>query len=174
MWGLGGGTTPDLAAAGVISPRPSLAPYAWLQVLLVNNGVVMARDLYANIQWSGPGDASGWEFNKPQPGWQATESVRAWHTVAVDGYKLAPSAAVCAMSVTLYLKPPFAGDVYYKITLGCAGVPVRMIERRIPQAVIEEAYRRFLNSDRGRQAGFDLAKRVFGIGDEESAKDAEE
>jgi len=49
-----------------------------------------------------------------------------------------------------------------------------MIERRIPQAVIEEAYRRFLNSDRGRQAGFDLAKRVFGIGDEESAKDAEE
>jgi len=149
-------------------------PYAWLQVLLVNNGVVMARDLYANIQMSGPGEACRFGFNKPQTGWHATASVRAWHAVAQDGYKLAPSACVCALSVTLYLKPPFTDDVYYKITLGCAGAPVQMIERRISHSEVEEAYRRFVASDRRRQAGFELAKRIFGIGDEQNVKDAEE
>ena len=172
MWGLGGSTTPDFGH--VISTRPALRPNAWLQVLLVNNGVVMARDLYANIQMSGPGEASGWEFNKPQPGWQGTESVHAWHAVAQDGYKLAPSACVCALSVILYLKPPFTDDVYYNITLGCAGAPIQMIERRIPHAEVEEAYQCFVTGDRAKKAGFELARRVFGIGDEQNVKDAEE
>ena len=102
MWGLGGTMTPDFGALGVISTRPKLTPYACLQVLIVNNGVVMARDLYANIQMSGPGLASRWEFNTPQPGWQGTESINAWRAVAQDGYKLTPSASVCALSVMLY------------------------------------------------------------------------
>ncbi len=174
MWGLGGNMTPDFGALGVITTRPALTPNAWLQVLLVNNGVVMARDLYANIQMSGPGEACQWEFNKPQPGWQATESVRAWHAVAQDGYKLAPSACVCGLSILLYLKPPFTDDVYYEITLGCAGAPVQMISRRIARADVEEAYGRFVASDRKRQAGFDLAKQIFGVGDEQNVKDAEE
>jgi hypothetical protein len=69
---------------------------------------------------------------------------------------------------------PFTGDVYYKITPGCAGAPVQMIERRIPHADVEQAYERFLASDHRQQAGFELAKQVFGIGDEENVKDAEE
>ena len=60
----------------------------------------------------------------------------------------------------IHLSPFFEGDV--------------SANDLISRFIGNSDHRRFLNSDRGRQAGFDLAKRVFGIGDEESAKDAEE
>jgi hypothetical protein len=48
-----------------------------------------------------------------------------------------------------------------------------MIERRIPHAEVAEAYQAFL-ADRAKTAGFDLARRVFGIGDEQNVNEAEE
>jgi len=170
MWGLGGSVTHEMS----ISARPPSTPYAWLKLFLVNDGVVMARDLYANIRVAGPGGNSQWEMRKPVLGWQAHESVEGWHAVAEDGYKLAPSASIRALNVVLYLTPSFDQDLWYEITLGCAGAPVQMIKNQVSLTKIQEAYSKFISSDRDRQAGFDLAQRVFGIRDEHNVKNAEE
>jgi hypothetical protein len=175
MWGLKGGVTPRKdGPVPIVSTRPSATPYALLQILLTNSGVVMARDLYANFRMSGPGGGGRWALHKPVQGWLATESVGGWHAVAQDGYKLAPTACVPALSATLYLEPPFVQDLWYEVTLGCAGAPVQMIQHRIPHAMIVEAYERFIGSDRGPKAGFALAQQVFGIVDDQNVKDAEE
>lgn len=170
MWGLGGGVTPDTT----LSSRPPSTPCAWLQLWLANDGVVMARDLYANIHMDGPGENSQWVVGEPTLRWQSHESVGGWHAVTEDGYKLAPSASVRALNVVLYLQPPFTQDLWYEITLGCAGAPVQMVHRRVPHAEIEEAYSRFLGSDRARQAGSEFAQEVFGLRDEQNVKNAEE
>ncbi len=175
MWGLGGNMTPtNNGSVTVVSTRPLATPYAWLRIMLVNNGMVIARDLYANFRITGPGGNGEWWLPKAGPGWQVTESVGGWHAVAEDSFKLAPSACIPALTVMLYLKPPFTLDLWYEITLGCSGAPVQMFQRKTPQVEIEQAYRDFMISDRGEQAGFKLAQRIFGIGDEQNVKNAEE
>lgn len=173
-WDLSGGVTHDKNGPVVAISAPISTPYAQLQIWLVNNGVVMARELYASIRMAGPGGNSLWEPGKPTPRWQVHESIGAWYAVAEDGYKLAPSASVCALDMIISLKPPFDQDLWYEITLGCTGAPVQTIQQRISHTEIQEAYRLFIDSDRAKQAGIDLARRVFGTGDEQNVKNAEE
>ncbi len=156
----------------VISTMPMATAYVWLQIMLVNDGVVMARDLYANFRMSGPGGNGEWALRKAAPRWEAHESIGGWHAVAQDGFKLAPSAGISTISMTLYLKPPFTMDLWYQITLGCSGAPVQVFERTIPQTEIAEAHGRFMSSDRGKLAGRSLARSVFGLGDAPNVKDA--
>lgn len=174
MWGLRGSITPSYDGPERVSTGPTATPYAWLQIMLVNNGVVMARDLYVNIRMAGPGGDSKWGLPKWGPGWQVTGSIGGWHAVAEDGYKLAPSACIHALSIVLYLKPPFPQDLWYEITLGCSGAPVHILQRKIQHTGLDEAYGRFMSSDRGKQAGFELAQQIFSMGDEENVKNLEE
>jgi hypothetical protein len=175
MWGLGGRMPPTNDDSVIrLSSRPTETPYVWLQIMLVNNGVVMARDLYVNFRMAGPGGNGEWALRKPSEAWQVVESIGGWHAVAEDKFKLAPSACICALSVLLYLKPPFPQDLWYEVTLGCSGAPVQMFERTIPHTDVEQAYLRFMSGDCGKQAGFKLAQSVFGIGDEPNVQDAEE
>lgn len=141
--------------------------------MIVNNGVVMARDVYVNFRMHGPGGKGFWSLQEQQSGWQLTESIGGWHVVADDRFRLAPSACISALSPMVYLKPPFNRDLWYEITLGCSGSPVQMFERRVPHANIDEAYRRFMASDRGKQAGFILSQLIFGIGEDQDIKNAD-
>ncbi len=166
MWGLGGSIT----AAHV---EPGETPYAWLQIMVVNNGVVMARDVYVNFRMHGPGGNGFWSLREPPSSWQLTESIGGWHAVADDKSRLAPSAGISALSPMLYLKPPFVQELWYEITLGCSGSPVHMFERTVPRTRVDEAYRRFMISDRGKQAGFILAQSIFAIGEDQDIRNAE-
>lgn len=170
MWGVGGGVTPgDDGPLMRISTRPKSTPYAWLEVMLVNDSAVMARDLYVNFRMTGPGEHCEWELRQPHAGWQVTESIGGWHAVAEDNYKLAPSACIPAIRLNLYLVPPFA-DLWYEITLGCTGAPVQLFERKISHTEIAKAHLTFLGSDRKKRAGFELAKKVFALADESNVE----
>lgn len=68
----------------------------------------------------------------------------------------------------------FVTACWYEITLGCSGAPVHIFERKIQHTELEEAYRRFVSSDRGKQAGFVLAQQIFSMGGEEHVKNSEE
>ncbi len=121
MWGLGGSITAPHV-------EPGETPHAWLQIMVVNNGVVMARDVYVNFRMAGPGVDGFWSLREPPSRWQLTESIGGWHAVADDRFRLAPSACIPVLSPMLYLKPPFVQDLWYEITLGCSGSPVHMFE----------------------------------------------
>jgi hypothetical protein len=75
MWGLGGRMTPAYDGMRVGSTEPTETPYAWIQIMMVNNGVVMARDVYANFRMTGPGGKSEWRLRQPAAGWDVTESI---------------------------------------------------------------------------------------------------
>lgn len=84
-WGLGGSiTAPHVEPGGT--------PHAWLQIMIVNNGVVMARDVYVNFRMHGPGGDGFWSLREPPSSWQLTQSIGGWHVVADDRFRVAPSA----------------------------------------------------------------------------------
>jgi hypothetical protein len=62
---------------------------------------------------------------------------------------------------SIYLKPPFDSPLHYEISYGCSGSPVHRILTTVPPEDIGAAYTAFVESDRGKQAGFDLARNVF-------------
>ena len=173
MWGVGGSMT----AAHSVPPgsnRPLAIPHIWLEILIVNDGMVMARDLFVNIAMGGPGKNCRWALRHPGPRWQVAQSVQGLHAVAEDGVKLAPSACVAAMSVFLYLIPPFTKDLWYSLTYGCSGAPVQPFERTVSRQIVEDAYNSFLRGDRSQPEGVLLAGSVLGISDYHDVKDSDE
>lgn len=85
-----------------------------------------------------------------------------WNVISPDEFRLAPWAQTTALQLRVDLVPPFTHDLWYEITFGCSGSPVRQILVTVPVSEVTEAYQTF-QADRSRAKGLALARRAFGL-----------
>lgn len=162
MWGCGGATSPP-SWAPLITDRPTATPYVWLETIIRNHGVTIARDLYVNFAIFVPGPNCVAEMTTLDSAFNSWESVGGRHFVAHDQYRLAPAGMISPFVMRVYLRPPFESPLHYELSFGCSGSPVHRIVESVPAATVEQAYKLYVGTDRSELAGMDLAKTVFGI-----------
>ena len=160
MWGCGGKMAPASYDA-VVTPLPTSTPYVWNEVVIRNDGVTVVRDLYVNIDLQVPGPNCLGNLPRRANGWSLHESIGGWHLISDESYRLAPASMIAPIVFSIYLKPPFDSPLHYEISYGCSGSPVHRILTTVPPEDIGAAYTAFVESDRGKKAGFDLARNVF-------------
>lgn len=162
MWGCGGKMAPS-SYAPLITHLPTSTPYVWDQITIRNHGSAVVEDLYVNLELRVPGPNCVAEMPQKNPRWEFHESVGGWHLISSPGFRLAPAGMVAPVSFSVYLKPPFDDPLQYDISFGCKGSPVHRIFASIPPDRVESAYRAFLGSDQGKQAGFEFARDVLDL-----------
>lgn len=171
IWGCGGKMAPS--SYGPIVPRfaealalrnlPTSVPYAWNKPIIRNGGVTVAKDLYVNLALSVPGPRCVAHCPQMDQRWEFHVSIEVWHFISSPSFRLAPGGMVAPFGFCIYLKPPFVSPLCYDISFGCDGSPVNRVTESIPPEAIESGYGAFLQSDHGKQAGLELACRVFNL-----------
>jgi hypothetical protein len=173
MWGCGGKTSPK-SWDPLITHWPTSTPYVWLGPIIRNHGVTVARDVYVNFSLSIPGPQCMAEVTKREQAFNFWESIGGWHLISNDQYRLAPGGMVTPFALTLYLRPPFQAPLDYELSFGCSGSPVHRVVTTVPAAAVEQAYRVYIATDRGRPAGNEFVKAVFALDrEQEYVKDVE-
>ncbi len=146
--------------------KPFAAEFT-LGFLLANQGPAIARDLYVNVTIAPPSDSAQIGIEIPdKDNWTGHFAFGAIASlVSKDAFKLAPQAFVQPLRFRCRFAPPFEAELFYRITFGAQGTPVRSIETHVDAAALRVAFDAFAASDHGSVAGRRFVVQVMDIRD---------
>lgn len=121
-----------------------------------NNGPVIARDLYSDLQIGFPNRKSQvsyinnspkeWTWRTPRDSWMSA--------ITIEGYRLAPESLTTPFQLHLSFEPPFSSSKFaLKWTYGCDGHPIQAVEIEHSPTEIEDMYQDFRNGAKGEEEG---------------------
>lgn len=143
-----------------------------LEILIANNGATIARDLFVNAKIVPPGPKCQRWFELRSDDWAEQRGVTGqWKSlVGNEGFRLAPDSIVCPMILRLVLVPPFEKELWFKLTYGCEGAAINVVELRQEAAVVASVYDAFLAARIEGQPEHASARRLFGLEREETVR----
>jgi hypothetical protein len=158
------GRVVDLPPAGSGQVLPTGIRFE-LDLLLVNKGPGIARDLFANVKVTTPGENCQLWFKPSDDNWIRQRTlISQWQSiVSKDGFKLAPESLAYSTGVGLVLVPPFSQALWLELTCGCDGSPTNMIVLEKSAAEVQRLYEEHLASSRDGAAGNRFVQQVLGI-----------
>jgi hypothetical protein len=112
---------------------------------LANKGPGIARELYVNAKFFPPRGGSEVKFQTlDETNWTGRFALdHLLNLISTDSYKLAPGGVAEPFSIELYLRPPFASDLFYEITFGHQNWPTLKLAATTQLVTIADAYIRF-------------------------------
>ena len=109
---------------------------------LHNLGLGIARDLYINLETWSPGRNSRVNGHVSSNQWiQETIMNVSLSAMSNESFRLGPQGVTAPMSLTFYLAPPFERPLSFKISYGCSGSPVTVLESIVQPADLEKITR---------------------------------
>lgn len=157
------------APAG-ITKRSDLAPGKEsvefeIGFMFANDGPGIVRDLYVTAKVLPPRGRTKAQFRVlDRENWTVTFDVGVvLNLVSTDSYKLPPKAWVTPFSMQFSVAPPFENDLYYEITFGCQGSPVRLVRTTVERATIQAAYDSFLRERGAGTSAHQVVADMLGI-----------
>ena len=136
-----------------------------LDILLVNMGAGIARDLFVNLKLTKPGSNCKHWFQPPDDNWiQQRTSIRSFQNlISKDGFKLAPESLASSAGVKTLLVPPFSQRLSLELSCGCDGSPTDMITLGKDAAEVQRLYDEYFASSQDEPAGNRFVQQVLGI-----------
>jgi hypothetical protein len=159
----------------VVFPNFILKPIAFkeeyveagVSIVLVNNGQVVAEDLFVSI-WTPGAPKSGQRIGiDSEVSWPRTGALGIDHSwMCPREFRLAPGGFVSIAKITLIVKQPPIADFRCTITVGCKGAIPHSTELLVNKVDLETELQRIFESKRNADTNFDLhqaAKVLLGL-----------
>jgi hypothetical protein len=133
-------------------------------LLLTNQSTAIARDVYLSVTIMPPGANSGIAVEFPDPqNWSANQAFGCiTQVLANETFRLAPHVIVQPILLSFLLVPPFPERLYMKISMGCAGSPVKEFIHRLSPAELQESYDEFVAHHQSEEVRREFARRIVG------------
>lgn len=160
VWLLEGNMAPA-SYAPVIYDRPTSVPFVSVTLVIKNDGIVVAKDLFANF-WSKV-DKAGLDIrlDRASQKFEFHQSVTRWNMIAHPDFRLAPSSEIEVFTLSLYVLGHVSSPFEFEFVFGCSESQVHRASGTVPAGVVNAALDRFMNSDRGPAEARILGRTVF-------------
>jgi hypothetical protein len=136
-----------------------------LDILLVNKGPGIARDLFSNVKVATPGvNCQLWSKPSDDNWIRQRTLISQWQSVvSKDGFKLAPESLALSTGLGLVLVPPFSQQLRLELSCGCDGSPTDMVVLGKSAEEVQRLYQEHLANSRDEATGNRFVKEVLGI-----------
>ncbi len=136
-----------------------------LELILVNKGPGLARDLFANVKFAIPGPNCQQWIDVPSENWiMQLPIIPEWRSiVSQDTYKLAPESWVPTIAVTLALVPPFLQDLWMQWSFGCDEAPTIVKVLTTTADDVNRLYHEFLRGPCDSSSSSAFVRKLFSL-----------